>query len=209
MNDNPVYEKNVVEFVAVANEYCKLLELEEFESLSSFVDKLHKMVPLLYLKATVLPGLDSTYEELNETFVEENDYNALFNKLIDKFGDHDFYEEIYDPLRQENDELINLLVSEGLADIYQDIKNFLLLYEVSTYEVMYEAIWEIKQSFELSWGQKLVNLQRVFHDLRYSGKDLDKTHDSEDKTDQLVNENNIDIFKQKQQDYKNGEHLGL
>ena len=35
-----------------------------------------------------------------------------------------------------------------MADIYQDIKDFLLLYQTGTEEVMNDAVWECRLNFE-------------------------------------------------------------
>jgi len=55
--NNPLYDKNTLEFVAVAFECCSWLEKTEREGadLFAFVDKATKLLPLLYLKATLLP----------------------------------------------------------------------------------------------------------------------------------------------------------
>ncbi len=45
------------------------------------------------------------------------------SKLLSKFGEHNTYDEIFDPLRQENDEPAQLSISESITDIYQDIKD--------------------------------------------------------------------------------------
>lgn len=74
-----------------------------------------------------------------------------------------------------------------MADIYQDLKNFLLLYQTGTQEVMNDAVWECKLNFEDYWGQKLVNSLKAIHKFIYSGEEIGKaeprdTDDAERKT---------------------------
>jgi hypothetical protein len=59
-----------------------------------------------------------------------------------------------------------------MTDIYQDIKDFLLLYQTGTEEVMNDAVWECRMNFENFWGQKLVNAMRAIHKFIYSGEEI-------------------------------------
>jgi hypothetical protein len=172
--DSPVYSKNSIEFVTVANEFCKFIESSPEISLGSFVETAHQLMPLLYLKATMLPIDIEPYEEFNEKFVTEADYNYVHELLLHKFGEHNTYDEIFDPLRQENDEPAQLSLSETFADIYQDIKDFIMLYQQESDEIRMNAIWECRQAFEQYWGQRTVNVLRVLHHLKYNIVELDQ-----------------------------------
>ncbi|MCG8698121.1 MAG: DUF5063 domain-containing protein [Bacteroidales bacterium] len=179
--DNPVYSKNVVEFVTVANEYCLFIENASGLEVQDFIDKAHKVVAFLYLKATLLPVLDSEFEEFNEKYVTEEDYNFILNMVARKLGKYNDYEEVFDPLRDSHDEPAFNTLSENFADIYQDLKNFVLLYQVGTHEVMYEAIWDVQQNFEQYWGQKLVNGLRALHHLKYTERISEERLERENK----------------------------
>lgn len=171
--NSPIYAKSVIEFVTVANEFCKFLETADDFSLKQFVDTAHKVLPFLYLKGAMLPVLEESFDEFNEKFVTEDDYNFIRENLLLKFGEFDVFDEIYDPLRQENDEPVQLRLSEHFADIYQDLKDFLMLYRVGTNEVMANALWECRQAFEQYWGQRIVNSLRVLHNLKYNIVELE------------------------------------
>ena len=170
---SPVFSKNVIEFVTVANEFCKFLESSQDLSLTNFVEMAHKILPLLYLKGTMLPDFEESYDAFNEKFVSENDYNLIESNLLNKFGEHNLFDEVFDPLRQENDEPAQLSLAEHFADIYQDIKDFIMQFRDGTQEVMINALWECRQAFEQYWGQRIVNALRVLHHLKYKVVDLD------------------------------------
>jgi hypothetical protein len=171
---DPVFSVNTIEFVTVANEYCKFIENAEELSLTEFVDRAHRLLPLLYLKGTLLPVIEDSNEEYAEKSVTENEYNAICESLLKKFGSFDAFEEIYDRLRQENDEPIQLSLAENFADIYQDTKDFIMQYRIGINDVMANAIWECRQSFEQYWGQRIVNIMRVLHHLKYIVVDLEQ-----------------------------------
>ena len=56
--ENPIYERNTLEFVTVALEYCTFVETAGNTGLFDFVDKATKLLPLLYLKASLLPEVN-------------------------------------------------------------------------------------------------------------------------------------------------------
>jgi len=207
IKNNPVYDKDVLEFVAVASEYCKFVEQADDFKLNEFIDKAHKLLALLYLKATMLPELESKNDKMNQKFVNEQDYNFIRQKVLKKIGQYDSYEEVFTPLREESDEAVGASISEDMADIYQDIKDFALLYEIGTDDVMYEAIYECRQSFRTYWGQRLTNAQRALHFLRYSDEEI--TEDENFTIDENINLNDIDtsdwIITRRKEDYTDEE----
>ncbi|MDP4184121.1 MAG: DUF5063 domain-containing protein [Bacteroidota bacterium] len=167
-----VYSRNVLEFVTVAGEYCKLAESAEQIDLKSLVSKLQKIVALLYLKASMLPEVEEMLEEAPEKFVTEDDYDYLLRILKRKFGEHDAYYEVFDPMIQYSETPLPASLSENLTDIYQDLKDFILAYRVGNLEVMNDALFECRKNFEDYWGQLLVNGLRAIHNLLYGGADL-------------------------------------
>ena len=69
-----VYSKNVIEFATVANEYCSFIEnVDQFER-KNFITKLQKLLPLLYLKAVLIPAPDlELTDDMPEKHVNEED----------------------------------------------------------------------------------------------------------------------------------------
>ncbi len=185
LND-PVFSKNTIEFVTVANEYCKFIENSDELTLSDFVDRAHRLLPLLYLKGTLLPVIEESNEEYNEKSVTETEYNTIRENLSSKFGSFDIFEEIYDRLRQQNDEPVQLSLAENFTDIYQDTKDFIMQYRIGINDVMANGIWECRQAFEQYWGQKIVNVMRVLHHLKYVIIDLDDTPTIQQDIDQEI-----------------------
>lgn len=171
---NPiVYSKQVVEFVTVANEFCSSLETAGSYTGKSFIDKVQKILPLLYLKTAVLPPIESFEEMGLEKFVSEVDYNFLQQKVMNLLGEHDDFQEVFEPGMQYSDAPLTASISECLADIYQDLKDFLMSYRTGDDLVMQEALWVCMDSFKTFWGQRLVNSLRAIHSLACGDIDLD------------------------------------
>ena len=55
----PIYHHDVLEFVTVAIEYCAYLEKSQGRERGDFLDTMLKLLPLLYVKAQLLPQVDS------------------------------------------------------------------------------------------------------------------------------------------------------
>ncbi len=160
-----VYSENVLGFVTLASEYCNLLDNTALLSQHNFIDKAHRLLPLLYLKAIVLPDMEAHMPEMIEKSVTREEWEAVYETVIPKMGEYDNYQEIYDSLLDEEQ---MSSISEGFTDIYQDLKDFLSAYNMGTPEIMNDAIWECKNNFKSFWGQRITNIQRVLHHLLYS-----------------------------------------
>jgi hypothetical protein len=163
----------VLEFVTVSNEFCNILENCGEYTKKDFIGIALKILPLLYLKAVVLP---KTEEELADEFVDkvvdEDLYQHIQALVRNKMGQHDDYLEVFTAEMQHSDVPLSSNVSEDLADIYQDVKNFIEAYKTAVTEIMNDALFEITGNFELVWGQRLVNTLRAMHNVYYSGDDL-------------------------------------
>lgn len=172
MENKQGYSRNVIEFVAVANEFCKYAERASEIRGDELLKILQRILPLLYIKASLLPQLEPVFEDGNEKFVTEQDWVSIHEILTIKFGSADEYLEVFDEKIKDSEEPLTSSISENMADIYQDLKDFLLLYQTGTEEVMNDAIWECKLNFENFWGQKLLNAMRAIHRFIYSGEEI-------------------------------------
>ena len=171
--NSPVYGRDVMELVTVAVDYCVLLEQSQERTRMEFVDTLAKMLPLLYLKAALLPKyeiLDESYYP--EDFVTEDNYNIVRANISMLMEEKDDYLDVFMEDMKYSESPILTTVSENLADIYQELKNFAMNYKHAVDEVsMMNALSVVKEEFQYSWGQKLVNVQRALHEVRYSETD--------------------------------------
>lgn len=168
LTSNVVFSKNVVEFVTVAVQYCTFLENPENQTSKEYTDKLTKLLPLLYLKAALLPETEIEEDIYPEITVTEDDYNYIISKLYTAYKENDTYLEVFLEDMKYSDTPIAASISEDIADIYQDIKNFISIYEQGIEENMSEGLYTCYENFKLYWGQKLVNVLRALHSLKYS-----------------------------------------
>ncbi len=160
-----VYSDRVIAFVAVANAYCDAIESVRSVPVEESVRKLQKLLPLLYLKASVLPKPEKVLEESLEKYVTEVDYHFWQQQWMEALGEHDTFLEVFDPEIQFGTERVTASVSENLLDIYQDLKDFLLSYRLGDDAIMNDSLSDCLFHFESFWGQRLVNVLRAVHKL--------------------------------------------
>ena len=67
-----VFSRNTVEFVTVAAEFCAYIERANEHTRKEFIETLLKLLPLLYLKALMLPEEGRLNEDDLEDFVTED-----------------------------------------------------------------------------------------------------------------------------------------
>ncbi len=173
LNANSAFSKNVIEFVTIAHEYCKLVENCQKVSVESFVNNSLKILSLLYIKALLLPSDNINEEGFAEKFVSEGDWQFVHDKIIDKLGNREQYFDIKEPQAIEGEEEINVSLAECFADIYQATKDFTTLYNLSSEEAIWEGISECKLNFEQYWGSRLLGTMSILHGIVFGNEEFE------------------------------------
>jgi hypothetical protein len=197
--------ENVNNFITSAANYCTLVENAGNFSKKDFIEKTLELFSSLYYSIFRFPSFEiESDEEMIEKFVTEQEWNNIYQRVSHKLGYHDDYLDLYDPVARQEEDLSVGKLSDNLADIYQDMKDFVTLYGVGNEDVMLASLWECKISFEEYWGQKLLNATRVLHRLYFYEENLEEDENSEDQADYNENRNNW-MFNRKQEQYRKGE----
>ena len=121
-----------------------------------------KMLPLL------LPKCETIGDEALETYVTEEIYEILRINLSGLMADKDDYLDVFVQDMVYSDQPIKKSISEDLADIYQDIKDFIFVFQLGLNETMNDSLAICQENFGTLWGQKLVNTLRALHDVKYN-----------------------------------------
>ncbi len=159
------YRSNqVIELLTVANEYCLFLEKAQEYGKERLLDVVSKICPLLYLKGALLPSVASEDAAANERFVTQEQWQELFFVLNEILADDDLF---WYAMRESDGQyvLVKASLAEHLADIYQDMKDFVLLYQKNMRASKENAASEIRLLFSSHWGIRITQLQRHVHAL--------------------------------------------
>jgi hypothetical protein len=166
MENSALKERIISEFIAVAAEYCRAFSnLHQFTP-HDFASYSLKILPLLYLKASGLPDYDNYDRDAVEKFVAEEEWTRVKLELEKLFGKYDRYIEPIGRFGKNEEGSI----SENLADVYQDLKDFTQLIAFGIDDVVNEAVGEVKQNFTDYWGQRVVNSMKIIHSLYVKNK---------------------------------------
>jgi hypothetical protein len=162
--NHPVYSRNVLEMITVANEFCMFMaKVEKYKSDEVF-NYLQKISPLLYLKGALIPEIEASNPEANEKFVTSEEYELLFNELRKMFAKDDEFWFVDDLDREDNDPIKGSL-AEHYADLYQDLMDFILLYQKNSLQSKENAVAEIKRLYNIRWGYRILTAQKALHKL--------------------------------------------
>ena len=179
-----IYAPVTLDFVTVSVEFCSFLEKMEVTSRTEWIKTILRILPLLYVKATLLPSVELLDDEVSEIFVSEQDYMLISKQVASILGEEDVYLDVFVEDMKYSDRPVSSFVSEDIADIYQDIRNFVSVYQHGLEEAMISALNSCSENFRLYWGQKLVNVLRPLHALVYKpvfdDQDLDQSIEKED-----------------------------
>lgn len=187
--DHIVYSVPVIEFVTVTAETCLFLERASDSTRTDFVQKIVKILPLLYLKASMLEIPAPVYEDVPERFVTEDDYLYIKEQVEQLLGPDDSYLETFHPDMAISDTPIAAFVSENLADIYQELKDFAANYQLADIDIMNDALIVCLEAFGEHWGQKLLNALRALHAIRFSEGFGQDTEEGEAESGTKLNRN--------------------
>lgn len=170
--DDPLYSRKVLEMLTVANEYCLFLEKAEDYTREELLSFLQKIAPLIYLKSVLLPEIEVVDETAIEHYVNEEQWENLFNLLYNKFGEKDqFY--FVDLHEKSHNDPVKGSLAECFTDIYQDLKDFVLLYQNPLRSFKENAVNECKRLFETRYGYRLINAQSAIHCIQFPDGDTE------------------------------------
>jgi len=156
-------DKNAKDLFLVASQYCTFIENISSFSQEDILDYLLKITPLLYLKTCLTSDFELEDNAAGEQFVTEEQYELCYLRLKEKLEAID----IFEGFNFEENETVTYSLSEILADAYQDLKDFLLLYAKGTLAAQENALWLCRNNFVRNWGKKVIILLPYLHFLTH------------------------------------------
>jgi len=164
-NSDPVVSANVLDMFTVANEFCIFTEKAETYNPEEVIQYYAKICPLLYLKGAILPVVEADEDYFGERFVNEDQWENIYNSLLIVFPTND---EFFTLSYENADNLpLKASISEHLADIYQDLKDFILLYQKNHTYAKQNAVYECRHLFISHWGARIAALLPALHALAF------------------------------------------
>lgn len=160
--NEPVYNRNVLELLGIANEYCQFLEQPDFPVKPTLAAFLQRVFPMLYLKGSLLPEIVPSYPEAAQRYVTGQDWEYIFNSAREILGGDDIF-YVFDPGGYGWGEALKSSLAEHIADIYQDMKDFVILYQNNSRAEKEVAVFECRQLFRGHWGPRIASAMPAIH----------------------------------------------
>jgi hypothetical protein len=169
---DPATSANVLDMLTAANEFCLFTEKAEKYNAEEVIQYYAKICPLLYLKGAILPVVEPDEDYFAERFVNEDQWENIYNSLLSVFQDKDDFFT----LSYENADTIPLKasISEHLADVYQDLKDFVLLYQKDLTYAKQNAVYECRNLFVSHWGGRIAALLPALHVIAFQNEQDDE-----------------------------------
>lgn len=160
-----VYQDSTIAFVTAAAQTCLLLEQTSEHERSEWIEQMLRILPVLYLRTRLLEPAEPMMEEEPQRFVTEEDYNYALVGIRNLLGQDDAYLDVFVDQGMYTDEIQTAYISEGLADIYQELKDMAAAFQTGEEAIMNDAVVLCREAFEAHWGRKLLAVMRAMHEI--------------------------------------------
>jgi hypothetical protein len=157
--------KDRLEFITVTAEFTLFLENASQNEKKLFIEQAIKYLTAIYLKTVIMQPPIESFEIEAERVVSEADYEWVRSEIALLLGVDDDYLTAFHPDMAYSDTPIAASVSEDLADIYQEIKDFLYNCQLGNDELMLAALETCLNAFREHWGRKLLNSLSALHQI--------------------------------------------
>ena len=160
-----VYSPAILELVRRANEFCLFLENIRDTKARDFIGQ--SVVQLSGIYTTMLEAGETEADEdaLPDPTVSEQDWSALYQGIATQLGP---WNEIIRPAEEDEfdrSEVVSHTISEDMADVYQELRDFTTVYARGMEEFMNGAAWNLRERFTEHWGKKLLRALSALHEL--------------------------------------------
>lgn len=190
-----VYAPEVLEFVKSANGYCNWLEEAGQKRALEFIRHSIRHLSKVYHDVICIGYTEPLLEGGNEKFVTEQDWSSVYQKVMNLLGSHNEYLRVAEEEEYDRSEVVTHKISEDLADIYQDLKDFTMQYRQGLEEIMNDAVWEVMDNFENYWSKKLLNALWALNNLYVAKIDpLAELQPAEEPLEENIGESIDDSF---------------
>ena len=163
---NYIYKDSTIAFVTAAAQTCLLVEKSSEYDRDEWREQVLRLLPVLYLRTRLLEPAERMMEdEEPQRFVTEEDYNYALVGVRNLLGSDDAYLDVFVDRGIYTDEVQTAYISEGMADIYQELKDLAAAFQTGEEPIMNDAVVACREAFEEHWGQKLIAVMRALHAL--------------------------------------------
>lgn len=163
-----IESSNTKDLYMVATQFCTFIEkIQPFQPQDA-LEYLLKITPLLYIKGLLIPSFKEENEYSESRLVTEEEYEAVYLRIKEKFEEFNYFESFQYSLNQSK----TYDMAELITDIYQDLKDFVLLYNKQTFTAQSFSIKICYDAFYERWGRNISVLLSYLHHVLHPTREL-------------------------------------
>lgn len=164
--ENIIFSKYTIDFTRIAIDYCILVENTKKIEKKTFVNNMTKVLPLLYIKISIIPEIQEYYKSNLEKKMNKNYYFQVENNISKLLSNDNLYlETFHNDIHLSNIPIVTK-ISENLANLYQELGNFIVIFKNGHKETMNDSLKLCIENFKKYWGQHLVNSLKALHSIK-------------------------------------------
>jgi len=136
-----VYSEEVVSFVRAANETATFIEDLKDKNGKTFIAEALRHLSEVYRAILKVGDTEPLAESGAEPTVSEQEWAEVFQRILALLGPHN---EILRPAEDDEfdrSDLVTHTISEDLADVYQELRDFTALYSRGLEEIMNDSVY--------------------------------------------------------------------
>lgn len=158
---------NILAFLALSNEYCHAIETASESDKTEFVNKMLRILPRIYITVSDIPDPAVIAEtSFIPGALDEDYYESMRRAMEALFGEDDTYLEVFEEDMKYSDTPIAASISESLADIFQELYNFLECVRDAHEDIILDSVDAVKEDFRSFWSQTLCNVLRPLNAIK-------------------------------------------
>ena len=166
-----IYQDSTIAFVTAAAQTCLLIEKCGEHERDEWREQMLRLLPVLYLRTRLLEPAERMMDEDPQRFVAEEDYNYVLVGMRELLGQDDAYLDVFVDQGIYTDEVQTAYISEGLADIYQELKDLAAAFQTGQEAIMNDAVVVCREAFDAHWGRKVLSVLRALHEISHSDEE--------------------------------------
>ena len=149
-------------FLSAARQIVELLELEIIDK-EDFFKRVYTALIDLYASGYKLEEIDLKIEKKELDFNKSISFENKNLKQISTLRYDTKYRKVFNPINKNVHELIQGDIALDFEDIYYDLKTELEKMKIGTNEAVEDALWQMKFSFTMHWGNHCIDALRAMH----------------------------------------------
>ena len=120
-----------------------------------------------------MPDIVLEDNSASERFVNEEQWEAIFTTLQTKLKGNDLFYYIEDSI-SGTETSIKTSLAEFIADVYQDMKDYVLLFQKNLLAAKENAVFDCKQLFISHWGMRALEIPKAIHQITFKNSISDE-----------------------------------